>query len=205
LFSAFEQADNSTTRQYGGTGLGLAITRKLAQIMGGDAGACSNPGAGSLFWFTALLKKAGPQVEPVLTEENGCVMTSLQQRCHGRRILVVEDEPINREVTVELLAETGLLIDTAVDGFEAVEQVGRNTYQLILMDMQMPRMDGLAATRRIRQMGSALGIPIIALTANAFDEDKTRCLEAGMSDFLTKPIVPEMLCTMLLKWLLPPE
>ena len=205
LFSAFEQADNSTTRQYGGTGLGLAITRKLAQIMGGDAGASSNPGAGSLFWFTALLKKAGPQVEPVLTEENGCVMTSLEQRCHGRRILVVEDEPINREVTVELLAETGLLIDTAVDGVEAVEQVGRNTYQLILMDMQMPRMDGLAATRRIRQMSSALGIPIIALTANAFDEDKTRCLEAGMSDFMTKPIVPEMLCAMLLKWLLPPE
>ena len=192
LFLCFEQADNSTTRKYGGTGLGLAITRQLARLMGGDAGAESNLGTGSTFWFTANLPKESQQavVEVVLSEPAENV---LRRDYAGTRILLVEDEPINQEVTTFMLEHVGLTVDVAEDGIEAVERAQRGKYQLILMDMQMPRLDGLDATRRIRVIPGYANLPIIAMTANAFAEDRERCMEAGMSDFITKPLpAPEL-------------
>ena len=201
LFASFEQADSSTARMHGGTGLGLAITRKLAQLMGGDAGVQSVPGAGSTFWFTARLAKgaAGVEVGPTFAAE---LQEAVLMRDHrGRRVLVVDDEPINRELAMALLEEAGLSVDLAGDGLEAVEQIAGNRYDLVFMDMQMPRLDGLEATRRIRESVAGRTLPIIAMTANAFVEDRTRCFAAGMDDFITKPIEPETLFGVCVKWL----
>jgi two-component system sensor histidine kinase/response regulator len=201
LFLAFEQADNSTTRKYGGTGLGLAITRKLAQLMGGDAGVISAPREGSTFWFSARLRKDATSPAVSLPAAGRSAESILQQDYAGRRILLVEDEPINREVTLFLLEGSNLIVDCAEDGAVAVGMVGLNAYSLILMDMQMPTMDGLEATERIRLLPHGAGVPIVAMTANAFVDDKQRCLAAGMNDFISKPVNPEILFSTLLKWL----
>ncbi|MCX7167150.1 MAG: PAS domain S-box protein [Rhodocyclales bacterium] len=199
LFSAFEQADNSMTRKYGGTGLGLAITRRLAELMGGDAGVYSAPGVGSTFWFTARLKKQDGQEEAVQQAANVGAETLIRQRYSGQRILVVDDEPVNREVARMLLEDIGLVIDTAEDGAEAVSMAGKTAYAIIFMDMQMPHVNGLEATRQIREIQGYRDTPIIAMTANAFAEDKARCFEAGMNDFLIKPFDPETLFVTLLR------
>ena len=190
LFSAFEQADNSTTRKYGGTGLGLAITRHLAELMGGEAGVDSTPGAGSTFWFTVWLKKGG---ETFVSQVNGTVdaEAELRRLYHGQRILVVDDEPINRMIAQMQLEMVDLVIDMAENGAEAVALAQKNKYLVILMDMQMPVLSGLEATQQIRQLPDGKESVIIAMTANAFTEDRVRCFEAGMNDFLSKPIVPE--------------
>ena len=201
LFSAFEQADNSTTRKYGGTGLGLAITRKIAQLMGGDAGAESQPGIGSTFWFSARLKKDLSALSSAQQKKTACAEDILRRDYSGRRILLAEDEPINREITQIMLEEAGLIVDIAEDGLEAIERTQHQTYDLILMDMQMPRMDGLQATQLIRQQSNGQLVPILAMTANAFAEDKARCLAAGMNDFIAKPVRPEDFYDTLLKWL----
>lgn len=200
LFSAFEQADNTTTRKYGGTGLGLAITRKLAELMGGEVGASSQPGQGSTFWFTVRLARSTaadlPQRLPL--DDAG---DSIMRRHAGSRVLLAEDNAINREVAVAILQDVGLEVDTAADGAEAVALVERNAYRLVLMDMQMPTLDGLDATRQIRKLPAAATLPIIAMTANAFHEDRLRCLDAGMNDFISKPVLPEALYSILLRWL----
>jgi PAS domain S-box-containing protein len=201
LFNSFEQADNSITRQHGGTGLGLAITRKLACLMGGDAGVVSAPGLGSTFWFTVRLKKSSSfevaKSQPSVDSAEGI----LRRDYPGARLLLVEDEAVNREVALELLQDVWPTVDVAGNGLEAVELAGRNAYSLILMDMQMPVLDGLEATRRIRSHAVGGRPAIIAMTANAFAEDKARCFAVGMNDFIAKPVTPDVLFATILKCL----
>ena len=202
LFQAFEQADDSTTRQYGGTGLGLAITRRLAGLMGGEVGVDSTPGVGSSFWFTARLQR-GRGVMPVDTGDRptASVETRLMQRHRGARILLAEDHEINREVALALLHAVDLLVDVAVDGREALEKAKAVPYDLVLMDMQMPGLDGLEATKAIRELPGWQATPIVALTANAFDGDRQACKAAGMNDFIAKPMDASALYEVLLRWL----
>ena len=201
LFNAFEQADGSTTRKYGGTGLGLAISKRLAKLMGGDVGVESQPGAGSTFWFTARLGKVSGVVQSVPAFTCDTAEARLLAAFAGTRILLAEDEPINQEVACSLLEDAGLTVDIAKDGQQAVELARLNTYALILMDMQMPYLNGVDATRAIRLLPGYSDTPILAMTANAFDEDRQICIEAGMNDHIGKPVAPDKLFDTLLKWL----
>jgi PAS domain S-box-containing protein len=200
LFAVFEQADNTTARKYGGTGLGLAITKKLAQAMGGAVGAQSTPGQGSTFWFSAQLRK-GPAFASELQGLNADALEQLLQVHRGKQVLLVEDDAFNREIGLVMLEDIGLRVDLAEDGLQAVALARHKTYDLILMDMQMPHLDGLDATRQIRQLPACDAVPILALTANAFSQDRALCLDAGMNDFLTKPLDPRVLFQALLRWL----
>ena len=203
LFTPFEQADNSTTRQYGGTGLGLAIAKKLANLMGGDAGVESAINQGSKFWFTAILKQTSAPACSAALAENDFSAAHLAECYAGRRVLLVEDDLVSQEVGRELLEEVGLHVDLADNGLDALQKISIEAYDLVFMDMQMPKMGGLETTRIIRTQSHMRGLPIIAMTANAFAEDRAQCMAAGMSDFMSKPVVPEKLYALVAKWLKP--
>lgn len=199
LFQAFEQADNSTTRTYGGTGLGLVISKRLAEMMGGAVGVTSEPAVGSCFWVTVRLGKGHSEDSSTIQAGNHQTDIEFRHSLAGVRVLLAEDNPINQEVALGMLREVGLKADLAENGVKAVQMIEEDTYSLVLMDMQMPEMDGVEAARQIRAMGHKL--PIVAMTANAFSDDRERCMQAGMDDFLAKPVVPEKLFETLLRWI----
>jgi PAS domain S-box-containing protein len=206
LFSPFEQADGSTTRRFGGTGLGLSIARELAQLMDGAVGVESEPGRGSVFWFTATLHAAGAQEQrpPTLHQADVAsrnVEQTLKDRHRNARVLLADDNRINQELATELLLLVDLQVEVADNGRIAVDMARRGAYDLILMDMQMPEMDGLEATRLIRTMPEFSSTPIVAMTASAFGADRDACLAAGMNDHIGKPVNPATLYETLLRWL----
>jgi two-component system sensor histidine kinase/response regulator len=200
LFQPFEQAESDTTRRYGGTGLGLAIVRRLADLMGGRVGVSSALGLGSTFWFEApfvALAAAASAAAPRAPQLPA--LEALRRR--GGRVLLAEDAPINQEIALDLLRDAGLHADLAENGRVAVTMAAAQPYELILLDLRMPELDGLGAAREIRQLPGYATTPLIAMTAHAFDEDRAQVLEAGMNDHLGKPVLPDKLYTTLLRWL----
>jgi PAS domain S-box-containing protein len=208
LFQSFHQADPSTSRQYGGTGLGLAIAARLADMMGGQVGVDSQLGEGSTFWFSARFGLAAVEAPtpadgslPVLAAPGG-IDTIAPGTAEARRarVLVVDDNEVNLLIAGEMLSHAGAEVHTAEDGAQALQRLQSETFDLVFMDMQMPVMDGLEATRRIRARTDGPRVPIVAMTANALPADRERCLQAGMDDVITKPIDPDRLVAVVRRW-----
>ena len=193
----FSQGDESTSRKYGGSGLGLAISKRIVEAHSGKIGAFGQPGEGSVFWFEIPFRIAEGEVVAQQQHVDRTPLMGTQ-----KRILLAEDDIVNQIVAVKQLEVLGQQVDVAGNGREVLEALDRDSYDLILMDCQMPELDGLQATRLIREKGySKTDLPVIALTANVFDEDRERCIEAGMNDFIAKPVLLENLRKVLVNWL----
>jgi PAS domain S-box-containing protein len=216
IFDAFTQADASTTRRFGGTGLGLSISRHLVEAMGGRIGVVSEPGRGSVFWCEIPFERAAGRPAPApsapapsapASSPAGSASGSDPGKASGRGVvLVAEDNDINQLVATALLAQLGYEADVAGDGRVALDLVSRRRYDAVLMDCQMPEMDGYAATAELRRReAGGPRTPVIALTAGARAEDRDRCLAAGMDDHLAKPLGPAALAEALNRWVRPPE
>ena len=207
LFQKFQQAEGSTSRRYGGTGLGLAICKRLAGLMGGEVGVISQSGVGSTFWFTAEVAQAeAPERAaegPASLDRSVTSLPVAPERLRGRRVLLVDDNEVNRQVAGEWLRLAGMHVDVAHDGREAVDRVSSQAYDLVLMDVQMPGMDGLEATRLIRQQAALADLPILAMSASALDRDRERCRAAGMNGHVAKPIEPDKFWPTLAEWIRP--
>jgi len=202
LFVPFQQVDDSLTRRHGGSGLGLVICKRLVALMKGEIGVDSRLGAGSVFWFTATLRRgADAPAAPGGVASAPPALQLLRRRHAGAVILVAEDDPLNQDVTRGLLEEAGLEARIAADGERAVAMARELEHDLILMDLRMPVMDGLEATRQILALPGRRRVPIVAMTANVQPEDEARCREAGMDDFLGRPVEAEHLYATLLRWL----
>jgi signal transduction histidine kinase/CheY-like chemotaxis protein len=200
LFQAFSQADTSTTRQYGGTGLGLAICKQLVELMHGEIDVDSEPGTGSCFHFRIRFE-LGNADTLAMPQAYRPVPQDALQSLHGARLLLVEDNEINQQVAEGLLARVGISLNIVHNGQQAVEAVHSDAFDGVLMDMQMPVMDGLEATRLIRADTQFHDLPIIAMTANAMPGDREKCLEAGMNDHVSKPVDPNQLYATLIRWI----
>jgi CheY-like chemotaxis protein len=203
LFLPFEQLDGSAGRARGGSGLGLAISMQLVTAMGGRMGVVSEVGKGSRFWFEVPLRIV-TAASPHATEPRGPDPELALKACHpGARVLVAEDDPINQEILGVMLRNSGLQVDFSADGRQAVQAAAAARYDAVLMDIRMPEMDGLSAAREIRAMPGYQTTPIIALSADAFEEDRAKSFEAGMSAHLVKPVDRHLLFSTLLKWMVP--
>jgi CheY-like chemotaxis protein len=205
LFTAFTQADTSTTRKYGGTGLGLTISKRLAEMMGGEIWCQSEYKRGSAFGFTARFKLDAAVMARTARKPKNEIDRKLLEPIVGARLLLTEDNEVNQLVASRILNKAGFEIDIANNGLEAVELVQRNHYDLVLMDIQMPEMDGLTAARAIRRLPGLERLPIVAMTAHAMSGDRELSLEAGMNDHVTKPINNAELFAALAKWIKPKE
>jgi len=207
LFNAFTQADNSTTRKYGGTGLGLSISKRLVEMMGGEIRVASQPGAGSRFFFSARFGMQAEQQSPRIAADEKLTPRPPENHqdaaapLHGAHLLLVEDNAVNRELVLEILDNAGVSADVALNGAEALEMVGRADYDGVLMDCQMPVMDGFEATRKIRADKRFRDLPIIAMTANALTGDRGKCIESGMNDHIAKPINVDHFFSTLARWI----
>ena len=201
IFDSFSQADTSTTRKYGGTGLGTTISKRLVELMNGDIGVSSRVGKGSTFWFTAVFELSGEEMDEEMLGEMGFDEEDNHKNLTGH-ILITEDYPTNREIVKNYLAAAGYSFDIAGNGKEALDLTCQKKFDLILMDVQMPVMDGLEATRRIRAgKSSNAAVPILATTANAYEQDEERCLNAGMDEVLTKPLRKKAFLKTVSKWI----
>lgn len=200
LFTAFSQADSSTTRKYGGTGLGLVISRQLVSLMGGELTMDSMLEQGSEFHFSVLLTLADAAALPPERVREAISAVPVAQTLEGVRVLLAEDNDQNRELAAAIMEDAGVALDIVEDGKQALAAVQAKAYDLVLMDMQMPEMDGIEATQSIRALDQLKSLPIIAMTANAMKQDREACLAAGMNDFLTKPIDAELLLNKLAQW-----
>ena len=203
LFGLFHQADPSTTRKYGGTGLGLAISKQIAGLMSGEVGVKSTYGVGSTFWATVEvdLPDEAPDTAPVPMSDLPTVQPAL--RFDGARVLLAEDNLLNQQIAKEMLEDAGVVVTLANDGKEAVDRATSAPFDCILMDVRMPGIDGLQATKALRMLKTTADLPIIAMTANAMVEDREDCLRVGMNDFIPKPVNPEQFLQILGKWIQP--
>jgi CheY-like chemotaxis protein len=199
LFKKFEQLDASSTREFGGTGLGLAISKHLVTLMDGRIGVESIPNKGSLFWFSIRLPILPSTQDTVIINDN--FEQRLRKEFTGATILVAEDEPINREIFQELLDQAGLIVMATEDGAKAIELAQEHIFDLALIDLQMPVLGGIETTRILRTLPGWADVPILAVTANVFEEDRQLCLNAGMNDHIPKPIPPEALYAAIYQWL----
>ena len=216
LFKPFSQLDSTYSRKYGGTGLGLVISKEFVNMMGGEIGVESEVGKGSKFYFSVKLKvQKGKKYTktPVMSDRNILlnetnkiddqqILDDLKKERSKFKILLAEDNIINQKVTLRILSDAGFHVNAVNDGQEAINEVRKNSYHLVLMDVQMPEVDGFMATKKIRELGEkTVNLPIIAITAHALLGDKEKCLEAGMNDYISKPIQPDLMINLMDRWL----